>query len=152
VVRALIRLLDRRGQPLDFAERPRALVVDADRASAVPMASRLGSAGFLADVVTGPRDVRDRLATFRPSAMVVSARKGEKAVAVLVRAVRSTPEGRDLAIVVVDARSVAFRVWMLDHGADVCFPPGTAHSEVGGTLAALVRRRSRSGARTDRPA
>lgn len=149
VVRALIRLLDRRDQPLrTYVDRPRILLIEPGP-GAILTTTKLDTAGYRVEVVPDPDEARDRLVRFDPAALVASARAGERSVARLVRDIRADRRFKDLAVVVVDASSVSFRVWLLEHGADVCFPPGTTHAEVAGTLAALVRRGKRSRKRND---
>jgi HD-GYP domain-containing protein (c-di-GMP phosphodiesterase class II) len=140
VVRALVRLLERRDQPLRaYVDRPRILLVERGP-GAVLTTTKLDSAGYRVEVVDDVDSARNRLPWFDPAALVASARVGERPIADLVRNIRSDKMLRNIAVVVVDASSVAFRVWLLEHGADVCFPPGTTHAEIRGTLAALVRR------------
>jgi hypothetical protein len=137
VVRALVRLLDRRDEPLRFVDRRRVLVVGSDRADTVLTATRLGSAGYLTEVAQDPSEAGRRLAD-RPVAILVSG-LDRKALARLVKAVKADRRC-DPAILVVEAHPAAFRVWLLEHGADVCLAPGATYGEIAGTLAALVRR------------
>lgn len=145
VVEALMRVLARKDQPhLGFAQRPHLLLVSPDQPGAVVTATRLCSAGFVAEVSPDPDTARERLRRVPVAALILSTETGEEGAPAFVRELRADPLFSSLPVVVVDAGSVALRVRLLESGADVCFPPGTRYAELQGTLAALVGRTLRA--------
>jgi CheY-like chemotaxis protein len=145
-VTALLRVLRRRDQGnLGFVQRHHVLLVNPDQPGALVAATKLCSAGYLAEVSARPAAARERLRRVPVAALVVSAAIGEGSAASLVREIRMDPAFAMLPIVVTDAEGVGFRVQLLESGADICFPPGISFGELQGTLGALVRRSIRSG-------
>ena len=152
-VDAIFRVLDRREQPRPgLVRRDHILVVDPDRPGAVVTASKLGSAGYLAEVSRHPDAARERLRRVPVAALVVSAKAGPDAILELIRELRLDPVFTPLPILVVDAETVDLRVRLLEGGADVCFPPGISFGELQGTLGALVRRTVRARSTGPEPA
>lgn len=141
VVDALLRMLERRDQPhMGFVQRNHVLLLNADQADAVVTAAKLCSVGYLAEVAPQIPAARERLRRAPVGALVISAPRPHEETQAFVRGVRADPMFVGLPIVVVNADGVAWRVRLLESGADVCFPPGVTHAELQGTLGALVRR------------
>ncbi len=74
------------------------------------------------------------------AAVVVAAELTDSDPAAFIRELRMDPMLGQLPVVVVDAVEVERRVELLENGADVCFAPDAAYSELQGTLGALIRR------------
>jgi len=141
VVDALSRVLRRRDQPhLGFVQRHRILLVDADQPGAVVTAAKLCSVGYLAEVATDLEAARERLSRVPIAALMLSAPSANQEAAQLIRFVRSDPTFAALPVVVANADGVAWRVHLLEIGADVCFPPAVSHAELQATVGAMVRR------------
>jgi hypothetical protein len=140
-VEALVRILQRRDHPhLAFAQRQHVVLLNPDMPDAVVTAAKLCAAGYLAEVAGDIPGARDRLRRAPVAALVITADRPDEATLEFVRGVRAEPMFGALPIVAVDADGVAWRVDLLEAGADVCFPPGVTHAELQGTLGALVRR------------
>jgi HD-GYP domain-containing protein (c-di-GMP phosphodiesterase class II) len=141
VVEALVRILQRRDHPhLAFAQRQHVVLMNPDMPDAVVTATKLCAAGYLAEVAGDIPGTRDRLRRAPVAALVITADRPDEGILEFVRGVRAEPMFGALPIVAVGADGVAWRVDLLEAGADVCFPPGVTHAELQGTLGALVRR------------
>lgn len=141
VVDALSRVLGRRDQPhLGFVQRHRVLLVNTDQPDAVVTAAKLCSVGYLAEVASDVDAARERLRRVPVAALVLSAPAAREGAVDLIRFARADPRFAAMPILAVDADSVAWRVRLLETGADVCFPPGVTHVELQAALGAMVRR------------
>jgi HD-GYP domain-containing protein (c-di-GMP phosphodiesterase class II) len=146
VVDALLRIVQRRDQAhLGFVQRHHVLLISPDQPGAVVTAAKLCSVGYLAEVASDMAGARERLRRAPVAALVMSATRPDDDVSDFIRGVRADSVFSTLPIVVVGARGVAWRVRLLESGADVCFPPEVTHAELQGTLGALVRRSVRGG-------
>jgi HD-GYP domain-containing protein (c-di-GMP phosphodiesterase class II) len=145
VVEALARVLGRREHPtLGSAQRQHIILVNSDQPGAVVTAAKLCSEGYLAEVAANVGAARERLRRVPVAALVVSADVEDEDMAGFVAGLRSDPMFGGLPVVAINADGVAWRVRLLEAGADVCFPPGVSYAELQGTLGALVRRTLRS--------
>jgi tetratricopeptide (TPR) repeat protein len=152
VVDALVRVVGRSAQPnLGFVQRHHILLLSPDQPGAVVTATKLCSAGYLAEVSVDPPSARERLRRVPVAALVVSADLGPEHVAELLRDLRVDPMFSNLPLAVVDADDPALRVRLLDSGADVCFGRGISYAELQSTLGALIRRSMRSGPASGTP-
>ncbi len=141
VVDALLRVLARRDQPhLGFVLRHHILIVSPDQPGATVTAAKLCSSGYLAEVAPDVESARERLRRVPVAAVVVGAELGNGQASSFIREMRVDPMLAQLPVVVVDAPEVDKRVELLENGADVCFAPDAAYSELQGTLGALIRR------------
>jgi CheY-like chemotaxis protein len=141
VVDALVRVLAKRHRPsLGFVQRHHILLVDPDQPGAVVTAAKLCSAGYLAEVAVDAEVARDRLRRVPVAALVVSAEVVGDELPGFIEGLRADPLLAALPIIAVAADGVAWRVRLLESGADICFPPGVSHNELQATLGALLRR------------
>jgi HD-GYP domain-containing protein (c-di-GMP phosphodiesterase class II)/DNA-binding response OmpR family regulator len=141
VVDALVRVVAKRDRPnLGFVQRHHILLVDPDQPGAVVTAAKLCSVGYLAEVAVDPAVARERLRRVPVAALVVSAEAVGDGVPRFIEGLRADPHLATLPIIAVAAEGVAWRVRLLECGADICFPPGVSHNELQATLGALLRR------------
>ncbi len=119
----------------------RVLVAHPADGRAPGLAGRLFSAGHAAQPAGDGAALLEALETRGAEAVVLGAAADQgEAAAALVREIRSSPRGRAIPVVVVDASSPDQRIELLGAGADICLPPDAAFAEFRAALDALLRR------------
>jgi hypothetical protein len=145
VVAVLVRLVGSQAR-VGFGLRHHLLIVHRHSPTAMVLAARLRSSGYLPEPVDGVAQAWDRLEAVAVDALVVADDAAEGDVAHFLARLREDARLGGIPALIVGADALERRIELLGAGADVCFPSDVSFGELRATLSALLRRAARPGA------